>query len=203
MRHLLKRIVPAGLRPILGNQVYNVYSQSLASEPSGNALSGYDVSVVDKATKYQELLACGYDFSYYPEKESIERGLDAGAIVICIFANKELAHTSWVSASSEQSIYDSIFVSGIFAKPKQGFIGPCNTYPRHRGRGLYPFAIALASSLLKGKGAQAVLINTRANNASSIRGILKNKFTLSAKVRFIYVLGKKMTFVSENKKAIE
>ena len=199
MRQLLKRLIPSGLRPIRGHQVYNVYSISLAPEPSGNVLGGYDVRVVEHASEYQELLASGYDFSTYPENESIERGLAAGATIICIFADKELAHTSWVASSFAESIYDSIFLTGMFTKPQQGFIGPCNTYPGHRGRGLYPFAIALASSLLKDKGVQEVSINTRSNNVPSIRGILKSKFTPSAKVRVIYVLGKKMTFISENK----
>lgn len=132
--------------------------------------------IISSTDEYHAAVANGYNFSGCPKNENIEDGLNKGACLLCIFQNQALAHTSWLALNYNQSVYDSLFITGRIGQEGDSYIGPCNTYPTFRGRGLYPLALRLACQHIKSKGADRIIINTKKTNRSSMRGIDKADF---------------------------
>ena len=194
---MLKRLISPRLKPVKGFVKYVLYTKITEEDDNGHVEVGgeWETTILESPMEYEMLLSMGYDFCDYTADEDIRRGLECGAVLVCIFKKKKLAHTTWVAQFPHQSIYDSLFKKNIIKLDSAGFIGPCNTYPEYRGCGLYPYALRLACKYLASRGCKRVLINSRATNQASRRGIEKVGFRLCGVIKVLWMLGKKFIYV--------
>lgn len=177
-------------------RTYFIYLGRFDSISDNSLPDGFTLAVVKTRDEYLALIESGCDFSSYPKSENVEDALSSGAILICIFKERCLAHTMWLAFDYSQAKYDSLFITGCVGQEADSFIGPCNTYPRFRGLGLYPATLALACNLLRNHGVSRAFINTKKSNLPSIRGIEKANFKLVKKARVIHIFRYKFTFIT-------
>ena len=173
---------------------YKVFHRKTHANLSIENLEGYDVRIIYNMLDYEDLNLKGYKFLPHLSEHEIYNGLKFDAFIICIFKKKELAHSSWVSKNSTSAIYDSVFSANLVFLEKSGFVGPCNTYGNHKGKGLYPYAIETASEILSEFSLENVLINTKISNTPSIRGINKAGFSPIFIIYSISLFGRRQLF---------
>ena len=190
LAQFIRNLVTARLREIFYSQSFLVYAKSTDSVVDPGLPNEFSMLIIKSSAEYHSLIASGCDFSVCAEKESIEVGLKNKAILICIFQENNLAHTTWVALDHSQALYDSLFRNGQIGEKTDAFIGPCNTYIPFRGLGLYPSAIIIACNYIQENCMQRAIINTKVNNFSSIKGIEKAGFKIWRKVKVFYVFGK-------------
>lgn len=159
--------------------------------------SSYSTNIIQDKNTFNQLLNNGFSFDGYPNDQDINIGLDSGGILIAIFYEKRIAHTSWLTNQDQSAIFDSIFKSSAFAGKNFGYIGPCNTYNNHKGKRLYPYALQKACHLLLEFGNEAVLINTKKNNIPSIKGIIRAGFKPFVKVYKFRIFGLSKNILSK------
>lgn len=94
--------------------------------------------------------------------------------------NEELVHTSYVIPKCFKF---------PFLKKYDYEIGPCFTYPKYRGRGIYPRVIEFISCNI-GTDKSGFYMIVDANNVSSVRGIEKAGFKKVGKIKISKVMKK-------------
>jgi ribosomal protein S18 acetylase RimI-like enzyme len=101
-----------------------------------------------------------------------------------VFADGELAHISWLVLADDDARNT---VRNVWVRPGEAEIGPCSTFPAHRGRGLYPFIIRELCRVAAERGIQHVFMITSSRNYSSQRGIEKAGFRRCGSIyRFVF-----------------
>jgi hypothetical protein len=195
----LKNIIPNRLRPIYLRKEYNIYSKDLNDAVEIKEV--FDFKILKSSNELESLCTNGYFISELISSDTIQKGFEnKSQLLACVFHEKLLVHTTWFSYSSLHSVFDSIFRSGMFEEDNVGYIGPCQTSEMFRGRGIYTIVLENVCSYLFRKGVKKALINCRANNYSSIKGILKAGFKLKSTMVSVTILGqnsKKILFKNE------
>lgn len=189
MFNLLKKTIiksiPLKYRPIYKFTDYTIYSFDLNNKIY-NRLN-FDHKFVDNISDYIDF---GGDIPSNLSNE-YEEAFSKNGKLLCVKYKQKLAHVSWFSTTHSGILFDSIFKTGILKDNSYGYIGPCETYPEFRGKGIYPFALKKICEYQKKCGIKKVLINSRSNNNSSIKGIIKSGFVLNSKVKSFELLGNK------------
>ena len=151
----------------------------------------FDFIIINSLDEFEKLQALNYNFSQMISFEILKKGLLQKGNLACVFDRKELIHLTWFSVSFESSIYDSLFITGVFGEKNIGFIGPCETNAKFRGRGIYKVVLDSVCKCLLERGIKIAMINSKSNNSASIRGIIKAGFKLSKRVEVKTLLGRK------------
>lgn len=186
--NILKKIIPNRFRPIYLRKHYNVYSKDLNDIFEINQV--FDFKILKNYNEWESLCSNGYTISELISKDTLQNGLEYKAqLLACVFHDKLLVHTTWFSFYSLHSVFDSIFRTGMFEEDNVGYIGPCQTSEKYRGRGIYNIVLINVCNYLLRNGVKKALINCRSNNYSSINGILKAGFKLKSNVISINIFG--------------
>ena len=186
--NLLKKFIPNRFRPIYLRKQYNVYSKDLNDIFDINEV--FDLKILKSSNELESLCCNGYTISELISTDTLQKGFENKAqLLACVFHDKLLVHTTWFSYSSLHSVFDSIFRTGMFEEDNVGYIGPCQTSEKFRGRGIYKIVLINVCNYLLRNGVKKALINCRSNNYSSINGILKAGFKLKSNVISITIFG--------------
>lgn len=185
LKNVIKRTIPSKYRPIYNKTFYLVFSFDLKNDVCSKF--DFDYIFIDSVSDYQNL------GGVIPPNvlDKFQKAFLENGKMCCVSYNKKLAHVSWFSSTYKGIMFDSIFETGIFNHKDIGYIGPCETYTEFRGKGIYPFVLKKICEYQKEYGVKEVYINTKSNNTSSIKGILKSGFKLHSKVRVIQLFGHK------------
>ena len=100
-----------------------------------------------------------------------ESRIENGDILVCLFLDKTLAGYGW--GRHQSSLYFSYVSNGIDLKKEIFYIYDCFTYPKFRGKGIYPLVLAKLCEVADG---YEVYVACQSLNKSSINGILKAGF---------------------------
>ena len=103
--------------------------------------------------------------------EKTESRIENGEVLVCLFLDKTLAGYGW--GGYQSSLYFSYVASGIDLNKEIFYIYDCFTYPKFRGKGVYPLVLA---KLCEVSDRSDVYVACQSVNESSIKGILKAGF---------------------------
>ena len=103
--------------------------------------------------------------------EKAKSRIENGEVLVCLFLDKTLAGYGW--GGYQSSLYFSYVANGIDLKKEIFYIYDCFTYPKFRGKGVYPIVLA---KLCEVSDRSEVYVACQSVNESSIKGILKAGF---------------------------
>ena len=142
--------------------------------------------IVSTNQEADELVAEGFEFRY---SDGIRRErLDKGAVALCIFVGRELAHIGWLAMSEEAQRSISDIPLQVDFSNSEAFSGGVWTNPKYRGRGLHPYGVSKRIQFLNGRG---IIVSRRLvakNNTSAQRVSVKIGRTIYAESRHLKLL---------------
>ena len=110
-------------------------------------------------------------------------GLQKKDFLVAITNNNKVVHTSFVQfETSYKKLLNEANVTPL--------IGNCWTSQDHRGKGLYPYAIARCCKEVARRGCQRIVISCAPDNTPSIAGIKKAGFFKIREVKTLSILTK-------------
>jgi glycosyltransferase involved in cell wall biosynthesis len=109
----------------------------------------------------------------YLKEEEIKKRFVLGDICFLARANGEYTHYAWVRF--KEADVTEIKKRVNFGK-SSGVIYNCYTYPKFRGRNIYPYVLSKILDFLKEHGYRSAYIYAKASNYPSLRGIEKAGF---------------------------
>ncbi len=115
------------------------------------------------------------------ENRQYLQGLQKEDCMVAIVQNREVVHTSFVQ-------FETSYKKLLNEANSAPLIGNCQTVQKHRGKGLYPFAIGHCCHEIACRGCQRILISCAPDNAPSVSGIRKAGFVKVRRVKTLVVL---------------
>lgn len=149
-------------------------------------IQGFTVHIVTSNEQADKLAADGFD----PRSHSVySRGrLDKGAIALCIFVGRELAHIGWMAMSQEaKDTFDSLPYKVDFSH-KEACTGATVTIPKYRGNGLMTYGYFKRFQYLWERGITISRNAVATNNIASQRVHAKFGPRIYARARYLKVL---------------
>jgi hypothetical protein len=133
-----------------------------------------------------ELVVDGYEFRY---SDGIHRErLDKGAIAVCVFVGRELAHIGWVAMNEEAMRSIITLPYRVDFSSSKVFLGGVWTHPEYRGRGLHTYGLFKRREFIQERGAiiGRGIIDT--SNVASQKGITRLSHEIYGKARYLKIL---------------
>lgn len=116
------------------------------------------------------------------------RMLDNGAVALCIFVGKEIAHITWLAMTKEaKNTFDSLPYEVDFLN-KEACTGGTFTIPKYRGLGLMGYGIFKKFQLLRELGIERVRHAVRVDNMASRKPYERFNHKIYAKARYLRIL---------------
>ena len=109
------------------------------------------------------------------------QGLQKEDCMVAIVQNREVVHTSFVQ-------FETSYKKLLNEANAAPLIGNCQTAQKHRGKGLYPYAINHCCHEIARRGGQRILISCAPDNVPSVSGIKKAGFVKVRRVKTLTVL---------------
>jgi hypothetical protein len=147
----------------------------------------FTLHVVRTSQQADALEADGYEFRSYQTKAS--KGLDIGAIALCIFVQRELAHIGWIALTEEAKPYVDDWPYKVDFANKEACTGATLTIPKYRGYGFMEYGYYERFEFLRQMGV------VKSRNSVGITNTVSNhvhaKFgpRIYAKARYLRILG--------------
>lgn len=118
--------------------------------------------------------------------EQVKNYSDSGGEVFLGFSEGKLVHVAWLFCNPR--ISEAHFFVKI--KKDEAYIGFCQTYPKFRGKGIYPVVLQHILEYAAAKNKKRCFIATISTNLASIRGIEKSGFSSVGKMRMFKLFGR-------------
>ncbi len=109
------------------------------------------------------------------------QGLQKEDCMVAIVQNREVVHTSFVQ-------FETSYKKLLNEANAAPLIGNCQTAQKHRGKGLYPYAINHCCHEIARRGCRRILISCAPDNVPSVSGIKKAGFVKVRRVKTLTVL---------------
>lgn len=147
---------------------YYLYEHSLQEMNEADFLpkvQNATVRIVSSNSEADMLAAEGFEFrSRFVNSRQM---LDKGAIAVCIFVGREIAHITWLAISKiAKNTFDSLPYKVNFSN-KEACTGGTVTVPKYRGLGLMGYGIFKKFQYLRELGIQKVRHAIRVDNMAS------------------------------------
>jgi len=128
--------------------------------------------------------------------------LDKGAIALCVFVERELAHITWTAFSEEAKYMISPYPYKVDFSNNEAVSGSTWTNPNYRRKGLSTYSIFKKHQLLKERGIETLRYCILTNNIASQSVYEKFNPTVYAKAHYLKILVCKMWREESTHKAI-
>jgi len=126
-----------------------------------------DCYIVSSNPEADNLAAQGFDFR--PRVVNARKNLDKGAVALCIFVDRKIAHMTWIALTQPaRSSCDRLSYS-VFFHGGEACLGGVFTLPEYRRRGLMKYGCYRTLQWLRDKGV------TKVRFAVSIRNIFAQR----------------------------
>ena len=143
----------------------------------------YQVFVIDASNmKNQENIWLVQSILRGENREYLE-GLQKKDCMIAITSDSTVVHTSFVQ-------FETSYKKLLNEDNLTPLIGNCWTSQKHRGKGLYPYAIANCCKKMASRGCLRIVISCAPENTPSIAGIKKAGFVKIREVRTLSIMTK-------------
>ena len=144
------------------------------------------VKIVSSNDEADALAAEGFDFR--SRFVNARRMLDKGAMAVCIFVGREIAHITWVGMSNaSKKTFDGLPYEVDFSN-KEACTGGTVTLPKYRGLGLMGYGGFKKFQFLKGIGVVVVRHATGVDNMASRKPYEKFDHRIYARARYLKIL---------------
>ena len=117
------------------------------------------------------------------ESRQYLQGLQKEDCMVAIVQDKKVVHTSFVQ-------FETSYKKLLNEANETPLIGNGQTSQKHRGKGLYPYAIVHCCHEIARRGCQRILISCAPDNTPSVSGIKKAGFVKVRRVKTLLVLTK-------------
>jgi GNAT superfamily N-acetyltransferase len=127
-------------------------------------IENYSLKIITTLREIDELIKGGFDFSLYPEIEDEKQRLSRGAILFCVFVEKDFAHRSWIAMSEENQRDIDPVPYAVDYQGEEVSVGYARTSPKYRGVGIYTYVYYQIYQFLKRKGISKVRFSINKDN---------------------------------------
>lgn len=143
-------------------RIYYIYSNTLDEASKAEftpRVQNATLKTISTWAQIEELIAEGFDFSYYPDMEDIKRRLEKQTVLFCVFVGKELAHRSWLSMTKESRWCIDPHPYMVDYQRGESCVGLAGTNPKYQGAGLYTYVYSQIYRFLREKGYSEVIFS--------------------------------------------
>ena len=194
-RHILRRdglihSIKQSFLFLIGFQYVNVYiyENTLNNIPEFEPrLQDVTLKMISAPGEIDELIAKGFDFSFYSDMDLLKNRISKGAILFCILYGPDIAHISRVALDGRNN-EDPVLSASIKDWQNEASIGPCTTKPRYYNMNLYSYTLSQICEFLRQQNKQLARITTSKNNIPSRKGIIKAGFKIRGEMRYLKLL---------------
>jgi hypothetical protein len=171
------------------NQTYLVYEYAIKKRNEAEfqpRLRDYCVHVICNNRQADDLEVKGFKFrsSYIYARTN----LDKGAIAVCIFVGRELAHISWVALTREAKQFIDYIPFQIDFANNEACTGSALTFPKFRGSGLGAYGFFMKLEILRQMGIKIARCSVAANNIASQKSLAKFDPKIKSTGRYLRIL---------------
>lgn len=147
---LIKRSLFSIIRFFFKYKTYYLYENNLNNKFDYlPRIENYTFRIVSRTDEVDDLIADGLNIkSYYAGIDALKERIREGAILFSFFANRELAHTSWVAATkTAKEALDLPYVSIDYQK--EAYIADSRTNPKYQRLHIYSYVYLRIFSYLQ------------------------------------------------------
>ena len=177
-------------RCVFIHERYDMYELTL-NEPmkfeSTPKIQDFAFEIITTSQRLNELVAQGFDFGVH--SIGAKKKLDKGALMFCIFVEKELACIHWAAANQEA--IDTLVNKIVYRKgflDNEAYLGWVETNPQYRRLGLSMYVISEKLKLLKTMGKTTGKCIAEKGNLASQKLTIKAGGKLYGKGRYLKIL---------------
>jgi hypothetical protein len=148
-------------------------------------IENFALKVIFAPEQIDKLLTDGFDLSYDSNMETFRERLFKGGILFYGFVEKKLIHINWIAMSKEAN-FDPYPIKIDWQN--EACLGPSNTIPRYRCRGINTFVYSKMFHILKEKGRQNAKFTTAKSNFAQRKSQAKIGSEIIGEARRIKIL---------------
>ena len=188
---LVKRILAFAISYFFQYGTYYCYKynpDSLKGKDEANFLpriENFTFEIVSSKQRFDELVAEGLNFDSY--EGGVRYWLDKGAIVFCIFIERELAHTGYVCLSEKAQASLELPYKVDYSN-NEASTGGNVTNPKYRRMGLHTYCQFETLQFLRERGITTERIIISKSNVASQRTHAKFDYKIHAEAQYLKIL---------------
>ena len=187
---LVNRTVVFLIRHIFCYETFYLYEHTTGNHNEADfmpRMQDFTVKLVATNQQASELVANGFE-DFRGCLLNSRRGLDNGAIILCIFRGLELAHTGWVAMTEEAKCTFDPPPYQVNFSDNQACTGGTITVPKYRGKGLMAYGYFKRFEYLRKHGITTSRNAVNTGNVTSQKVHAKFGPIIYARARYIKTL---------------
>ena len=166
---------------------YYIYEKTLTKNEKyqfNTKLQNATIKIISTPEEFEQLGSNGYDFKMMLFKDKLKKG----AVAFCAFANKELAHVTWVAFNEKAKKEIDYLPFKVAFQNKEACSGASFTEPKYRGKGLLSYIYAYIFPYLAQRDIVKDKFTIEVNNISSQKAHAKFNPIITGKGHYLKIL---------------